>query len=394
MKDDEKKLGDYSRPDSVVMPADRSDDDGAVRPPGAAGGPVPFKLPPEPEPTPELPASPPAPPASPAQSPAPASTQPVVDSWDGSTPEPSWDSTRWDGDEPVEPVFQAPPRAESAAAASDGFDDPRNPDSVRREGVSPLLVALLLLGVIGLSVLGWWWFMGRAPQDDPADRPAAGPATTPPSSAPAVAATEPPPRPELPPLDASDAVLRPLVNTLSDHPQLAKWLVPDDLIRRFVATVDNISRGESPRPHLGVLDPEVDFEVARSPSAIYAAPESSRRYDLLVEVFTSIDIAEGARLYHDFEPLFEEAYEELGDPTRDFRGALATAIDHLLAVPIPDREPELVKGVLTYRYADPALEDQSPAAKHLLRLGRDNARKVQQKLGFLRAALDLPESAG
>ncbi|MEO1366631.1 MAG: DUF3014 domain-containing protein, partial [Acidobacteriota bacterium] len=105
-------------------------------------------------------------------------------------------------------------------------------------------------------------------------------------------------------------------------------------------------------------------------------------------------LAEGARLYHDFEPLFEEAYEELGDPTRDFRGALTVAIDHLLAVPIPDQEPELVKGVLTYRYADPALEDQSPAAKHLLRLGRDNARKVQQKLGFLRAALDLPEGTG
>ncbi|MEO1087249.1 MAG: DUF3014 domain-containing protein, partial [Acidobacteriota bacterium] len=310
------------------------------------------------------------------------------------TPDASWDSARWDGDEPVEPVFQAPPRTDSAGATAGDFDDPRTPDSARREGVSPLLVALLLLGIVGLTALAWWWFMGRAPQDALADRPTPGPATTPSSSAPAVAATEPPPRPELPPLDASDAALRPLVSALSDHPQLAKWLVPDDLIRRFVATVDNISRGESPRPHLGVLDPEVDFEVARSPSAIYAAPEASRRYDLLVEVFASIDIAEGARLYHDFEPLLEEAYRELGDPTRDFRSALAVAIDHLLAVPIPDREPELVKGIVTYRYADPALEDQSPAAKHLLRLGRDNARKVQQKLGFLRAALDLPENAG
>ncbi|MEM1183055.1 MAG: DUF3014 domain-containing protein [Acidobacteriota bacterium] len=388
MKDEEKKLGDFSRPDSLVMPAQSSGEELPVRPPGA-GGPVPFVLPPEPATAPEPPPVPeqqaaPEPPADPS----PAATQPVVDSWDGAAAESSWESARLDGEASPEPVFQAPPRSTQPL---DGFDDPRTPDHSRREGLSPTLVALAILGLLGLSAFLWWWFMGRAPEGDVADRPTTRPVASTPTTAPTVAATEPPPKPDLPPLDASDAMIRPLVAALSDNPQLATWLVPDDLIRRFVATVDNISRGESPRPHLGVLDPEASFEIAQSPSATYAAPESSRRYDLLVDVFTSIDIAEGARLYHDFEPLLEEAYIELGDPTRDFRGALTTAIDHLLAVQVPEQEPELVKGILTYRYADPSLEDQSPAAKHLLRLGRDNARKVQQKLQFLRAALDLPD---
>ena len=63
----------------------------------------------------------------------------------------------------------------------------------------------------------------------------------------------------------------------------------------------------------------------------------------------------------------------------------------MLAVPVPEQPPELVKGVLTYRYADPELEALSPAAKHLLRLGPENAREIQEKLRFFRNALDLPE---
>ncbi|MCL4837280.1 MAG: DUF3014 domain-containing protein, partial [Thermoanaerobaculia bacterium] len=40
-------------------------------------------------------------------------------------------------------------------------------------------------------------------------------------------------------------------------------------------------------------------------------------------------------------------------------------------------------------FADPELEALPPAAKHLLRLGPDNARRVQEKLRALAAAVPL-----
>ena len=385
---DEKKLGDFSRPDSMAFPVDPAPetpfDEVDAASSGAPSPQDPAAWSSEPEP---LVTPPPAPSSEPAFSPP--TDAPSVDSW--GTADDSWQSASWDQDAPPEPVFQPPAAAPDPAAVD--FEDPRRSDHSRREGVSPLIVAAVFLVLALLTAAAWWWFMGRAPSDSGEARratsPLAAPAPPPPA---AVAATEPPPKIDLPPLDASDTVVRSLLGTLTDHPQLAKWLVPDDLVRRFVTSVDNVSRGKSPRPHLGVLEPEGGFEIDRRGGLTVAAPASSARYDLLVEVFTSLDIAEGARLYHDVEPLLEEAYQELGDPSRDFRAALTAAIDELLAAPIPVEEPELVKGVLTYRYADPELEALSPAAKHLLRLGPDNARKVQSKLRFFRAALDLPES--
>jgi len=55
---------------------------------------------------------------------------------------------------------------------------------------------------------------------------------------------------DLPQLDDSDGWLRGLVGQLSAHPELAEWLVTDEMIRRFVAAVDNLAEGTSPRSHL------------------------------------------------------------------------------------------------------------------------------------------------
>ncbi|MEM6793707.1 MAG: DUF3014 domain-containing protein [Acidobacteriota bacterium] len=276
-------------------------------------------------------------------------------------------------------------------------EDPPPPTEPPRgggAGPSPLWIGALILLLICLSGAAWWFLMGRAPSGEDERRAAAlamakpqPPAAAAPEQA---AGEEEPPALDLPPLETSDGPLRGWIGELSQHPKLAEYLVSDDLARRLVATVDNIARGESPSPHLTMLRPRGPFEVLGGDSRAIAAEASHRRYDLAVEVFSSLDIAATARLFHGLEPLLEEAYQDLGDPSRDFRTTLALAIDHLLAVEIPTQPPLLERTVVTYRYADPGLESASPARKHLLRLGPDNARKVQNKLRFLRAALDLP----
>ena len=65
----------------------------------------------------------------------------------------------------------------------------------------------------------------------------------------------------LPELDGSDAWLRDLIGQLSAHPELAEWLVTDEMARRFVAIVDNLAEGTSPRSHLPFMEPDEAFKV-------------------------------------------------------------------------------------------------------------------------------------
>jgi hypothetical protein len=174
------------------------------------------------------------------------------------------------------------------------------------------------------------------------------------------------------------------------------WLAPDDLVRRFVAAVDDVARGKSPRPHLGHLAPKRGFRATSETGdgagdELRIDPRSYDRYDPFVEVLLSLDTADSVRLYRRLEPLFQEAYRDLGYPEGDFDRTLDRAFDEILATPIPEGPVELERGVDDYRFADPDLENLDPAQKHFLRLGPDNMRQLQAKLRLLRSALGLPE---
>ncbi len=257
-----------------------------------------------------------------------------------------------------------------------------------REGLSPWAIGSALVAIGLGSVAAWFWFIQRAPVvEAPPQMVGANTSTEPPAEA--VPITTPPPKLELPPLEQSDAVVRDLAQTLSDHPKVAEWLVPKDLVRRFVASIDNISRGGSPRPHLLHMEPDGTFQIEPGTRAVFIDPATFRRYDLLTEVFTSLDIGATVRLYYDLQPLLDEAYQDLGDPSRSFAATLDRAMGRLISTPIPEGRIEVEKHMLVYRFAEPHLEELTPAQKHLIRLGPENARKVQNKLTFLRSALDL-----
>jgi hypothetical protein len=61
----------------------------------------------------------------------------------------------------------------------------------------------------------------------------------------------------------------------------------------------------------------------------------------------------------------------------------------MLAVPVPAGPVYVVPGGPTYAFADPALQAQNDARKHLLRTGPENIRKVQARIRALAAALKL-----
>lgn len=246
----------------------------------------------------------------------------------------------------------------------------------------------IVLAVV-LAAGAVWWLLGRDPGGVDRPQPVA---EVPAEEAPETVEEAPEEDLSLPPLDASDAVVARLAGALSERPELARYLATDGLIRRFVAAVDNVSRGVSPRANLPTLIPAGAYRVAGGAGeAVRPDPESQRRYDAPTAVLASIDTAGAARLHRRLRPLFEEAYRDLGYPEGGFDATLARAIDHLLAAPVPPADPELVPAGRGggWAYADPALEGLSAAQKNLLRAGPDNVRRIQAKLRELRAALDL-----
>jgi hypothetical protein len=188
-------------------------------------------------------------------------------------------------------------------------------------------------------------------------------------------------------LGTSDTVIRELVAALSDRPEIGAWLVNEDLVRRFVASVNNIAEGKDPRQHLEFLRPETSFRAAERNGRIVVDPDSYRRYDTVTKVFTSLDSEGTAALLAELKPLIDDAYAEIASPGSRFEDRLQAAIDELLEVPIPTDEVELQPRVLTFAYADEDLERLSPAQRQLLRMGPDNMRAIQAKLRELRSAI-------
>ena len=188
-------------------------------------------------------------------------------------------------------------------------------------------------------------------------------------------------------LATSDVVVRELVAEISSHPKLVAWLVNEDLVRRFVASVNNIASGVSPQAHLDFLRPKEGFEVDEKRGVLVIEPDSYNRYDVVAQVFASLDTKGTVALYRELEPLIDEAYAEIGPPRADFDDRLDAAFDQLLAVPVLEGPARVEQLIVTYAWADDELEALSSAQRHFLRMGPDNVSLIQGKLGELRAAL-------
>jgi hypothetical protein len=279
------------------------------------------------------------------------------------------------------------PKAESPDEFDESFDpgpeSPRPPDTSGIHPAIPAVVVAVVLG--GLYVL----FRSSPPANAPV------PAVKAPT--PAATASAVPSRPqaliELPPLNASDAVIRGWVAALSASPEFARWLIPDQLVRRFVAAVDNIAEDEDPIEHIRHLAPPTRFAAMGPAQALVADPRSFHRFEGLARVAESIDATAAARLYLNLGPLFDAAYAELGHSPGEFDRTFARALDQLLATPAPPQRFELVRQKVSFAFADPRLEALAPAQKMLLRMGPDHRAKVQAKLVEFRTALDAERRA-
>jgi hypothetical protein len=166
-----------------------------------------------------------------------------------------------------------------------------------------------------------------------------------------------------------------------------KWLVyivGDGLIHRIVATVDNLPRDRLPADAMPFKRVPKAFVTTGKGATLAIGPRNSARYAAYVSLAESIDAAKLVSVYVRFYPLFQHAYEELGHPKAYFNDRLVVAIDDLLAAPELAGPVKLVKPMLHYEFADPALEARSAGQKIMIRVGNDNAARLKAKLREIR----------
>jgi hypothetical protein len=161
----------------------------------------------------------------------------------------------------------------------------------------------------------------------------------------------------------------------------------DDIVRRFVATIDNLPRQTTALRLMPVKPVGGAFLTSRTENNIEIRSENHLRYRPYLRMVESVDADKLVALYIAHYSLFQQAYRELGYPSGYFNDRLVEVIDHLLATPDIKGPIKLVRPKVMYEFADPKLEKLSAGQKIMIRMGSANAAKVKAKLREIRSEL-------
>ena len=211
----------------------------------------------------------------------------------------------------------------------------------------------------------------------------------------------------LPPLEDSDSLAAAEMRELFGAASVDSLLVPRDIVRRFVLTVDSLDREPMPLwlrpvrrvPGLFSVEQEPAPDASSSGSeagegfepeqvVLTTSQDNLRRYAPLMKMVDRIDVGAFASVYKRYYPLVQDSYDRLGNPdARYFNDRFVEIIDHLLETPEVEGPIRLVRPKVLYKFADPDLERRSGGQKALLRIGHDNASRVKAKLRQLRSLI-------
>lgn len=234
----------------------------------------------------------------------------------------------------------------------------------------------ILGGVVLIAVAAgvWFWQKRQSPE------------VVPPVSTDAIATDEPKilhPI-EAPADDGANLTAADRIAALVGAPRFAAMFVSDDIVRRIVATVDNLPRQKVAMQLSPAKPPAGGFVAVGGEDQLVLGAANFARYTPWIELVDSLDPDATFELYRRLYPQFQAAYEALGNPDGYFNDRVIEVIDHLLATPELPGPIQLRKPWVMWEYADPALEARSAGQKALIRMGPDNARRLKAKLREVR----------
>ncbi|MFL6606088.1 MAG: DUF3014 domain-containing protein [Steroidobacteraceae bacterium] len=249
------------------------------------------------------------------------------------------------------------------------------------------------VGVVVLAVVGAVYYYKHhgavPPPPQTESRPA--PPAPPPQAATEPAIRNPVPIPAdtkpLPPLSDSDPDVRDSLVGVFGAKSVSQFLVPENVVRHIVVTVDNLPR-KKVAVELRPLKPTPGTTATATQGDITTLGTANfERYAALMKVVRSTDTAVLANVYFKLYPLFQQSYEDLGYPGQYFNDRLVEVIDDMLRAPDIQGPIELTQPKVFYEYADPKLEALPAGQKLLLRMGPANEATMKAKLRELRKAI-------
>jgi hypothetical protein len=246
---------------------------------------------------------------------------------------------------------------------------------------------------IGIAVViaaagGWWYWHSRAATPPPPPPAVPSPVAVPPAAiiahpVPAAAGDSAP----LPELNDSDAAANAALGEAAGGTAASQYLIPTDLIRHIVVSVDNLLREKVAVDKRPITAAVGTFIADGDELHATLDARNFKRYEPMVSALEKVDMQRLAAAYVKLYPLFQKAYQDLGYPNGYFNDRLVQVIDGLLATPQINERIELKRPNVMYVFADPSLEALPAGQKLLIRMGPDNEAAVKAKLSELRAAI-------
>jgi len=271
--------------------------------------------------------------------------------------------------------------------------DPRQ-RARRRSFAWPIFALVVIVAILAAIVLVWR--RTHAPQPPivtpsaPQASVPAAPATE--STAPkypiqAAEATQPPAEQALPGVADSDSLMQDALASLFTGVPLDRVFHLQEIVPRFVATIDNLPRQTVAQSKMSVKPVEGTLQTTQADGRILLRADNAERYATYMRLLEQVDTPKLVQTYVRYYPLFQKAYQDLGYPNGYFNDRLVEVIDHLLATPDVPAPVLLAQPKVLYEFADPALERLSAGQKILIRMGPVDQSRVKGKLREIRRAL-------
>lgn len=192
---------------------------------------------------------------------------------------------------------------------------------------------------------------------------------------------------QLPDLNASDSDVKDGLVKLLGRKGRPPFLILESMIRRFVATVDNLPRQHAPTRLWPVRAVAKSFVVRTSDTGTVIDQANFARYATYIDAMEAVYVPGLVDSYVHFYPLFQQAYRELGYPNGYFNNRLIEALDDMLGAPEPAQPVALVHPKVLYEFADPEFEELSAGRKIMIRIGSRNEARAKLVLRSIRAEL-------
>lgn len=190
-----------------------------------------------------------------------------------------------------------------------------------------------------------------------------------------------PPQPKpLPSLNDSDQYLTNQIESLTEGMNINQLLQDQDIARKFVVFVDNLSQEQLAKNASPLKGPSQGFTVTDVANKAYINPDSYHRYDVYADLVANINTEQLLHSFKQAYPIFEQAYDELGYQNSSFTDKLNLAMESLLEAPIINGPIQVNTVSVNYKFVDPNLESLPAAQKLMIRMGPENTKKIQNAL--------------